>query len=176
MTGKSARPTTVITLFELRISAASRPTHSFKAQPQAPACDGRGPRRQDRVRPTGAGGGVFNEPSPTARSRGKPREAQEDTRTERRLSLLFRVSLCSLWPPLFRLCCPIDTGVAEQALTGMKSWGQYLGADGVLVAAVCNEPAREDAGPRQKALLGIAPSDGSVLWKLPSEAGSREGA
>ena len=62
---------------------------------------------------------------------------------------------------------------AEQALEGMKSWGQYLCADGVLVAAVSDTPPREGVGLRQKALLGLSPSNGSVLWKLPSGTGIR---
>jgi outer membrane protein assembly factor BamB len=63
--------------------------------------------------------------------------------------------------------------LADQALDGMKSWGQYLCADGVLVAAVSDTPPQEAVGLRQRALVGLSPSNGSVRWMRQSETGIR---
>ena len=62
---------------------------------------------------------------------------------------------------------------AERALPGMASWGQFLCADGVLVAALCDAPPKEGAALRQKALLGLSPSDGSVIWRFRPADGIR---
>jgi outer membrane protein assembly factor BamB len=62
---------------------------------------------------------------------------------------------------------------AEKALAGMKSWGQYLLADGVVVAALSDSPPQDGFSIRQKALLGLSPVDGSLKWKLQPEDGIR---
>jgi outer membrane protein assembly factor BamB len=60
---------------------------------------------------------------------------------------------------------------AEDVLPGMKSWDQYRLTDDVLVAAVCDTLPQERARTRHTVLLGLSPSDGSILWKLQPAAG-----
>jgi outer membrane protein assembly factor BamB len=60
---------------------------------------------------------------------------------------------------------------AEDVLTGTKSWGRYRCADNVLVAAVCDERRRSGVRRHQRALVGLSPEDGSVLWKLEPDGG-----
>ena len=60
---------------------------------------------------------------------------------------------------------------AEDVLSGMKSWGRYRSADDALVATVCDTLPQDLARVRRTALVGLSPSDGSMLWKLQSAGG-----